>query len=94
MFPKVLNVLWMNQVPLPCILIVKFLKMVNLILILVVAVVPWTHSGVWELFAVIELLDPLISSDDACVVGVENLKDFDDGFVFIVRRGIFQGLVV
>jgi hypothetical protein len=93
-FLEVLDIFWMDQVLFPCVLVMEFLEVVDLIFVLVVAVMTRSQSKIRELLALTDLLRPLISSDDTALIGVEDLEDLEDRFVFLVCGCIFQRFVV
>ena len=94
MFPKVLNILRVDQVFLSRVLVVVFLKVMNLVLVLIVAVVAWPHPEVGEFLAFLQLGHPLVTSDEAGIIGVEDLEHVEYGFVLFVCGSILQGFVV
>jgi hypothetical protein len=52
MLRKVRNILWMNQILLAGVFAVILLKVMDLILVLIIAMVAWAKSKIWKVFAV------------------------------------------
>jgi hypothetical protein len=92
--PKVFNVFWVDEVFFPGVLVVELLKMVDLIFIFVVTVVSRAHSEIWQLLPLLDFFNPLVTSDHAAVVRIEDLEDFQHGFVLFVGRCVFQRFVI
>lgn len=78
-----LDILWMDQIFLFCVLVVVFLKVMDLVLVLVVAVVSRTVAEVRE-FEALGFADGVFGKGDgAGQVAVEELNDFLDGGFFV-----------
>lgn len=87
MFPKMRNILGVRQVLLTGVITVEALKMVDLVLVLVVAVVAGAEAKVRQAPALGVVLHPLRARDEACFVRVEESEDVAQGVDLVLLCG-------
>ena len=78
MLAEMLNVFWVNEVLDLCVLVVVFLKVVNLVLIFVVTMVSGPKAKVRKLCARLDLLKKGLFSDTTGLGWIEYLKYVHD----------------
>ena len=91
MLPKVLDILWVHKILRLGILVVVFLKVVDVILVLVVAVMARAETEVWK-FEALRSADCILGEGDGTTrVSIEEFNYLADGDIFAILWDVRGG---